>query len=118
MSNYIETVSNEGQTVRIEVSDDHRETGFARPGKSGAETSPAAQQAYQQMLDTIRVCANGMIDTIQGLASQPSGASLDFGIKIDGEAGAMIAKSIGDGQFKVSLSWRQAEPDKEKDEAG
>jgi hypothetical protein len=59
----------------------------------------------------VRICANGIIETLQGLNSLPNTASIDFAIKIDAEAGAMIAKSLGDAHFKVSLSWKQVEPE-------
>jgi hypothetical protein len=48
------------------------------------------------------------------MAALPSSASIDFSIKIHPEAGAMIAKSRDEGQFRVALSWKQ--PDSEKDE--
>jgi hypothetical protein len=67
------------------------------------------------MLNTVRICANGVIQTLQNLDTLPSAASIDFAIKIDAEAGAMIAKSLGDAHFKVSLSWKQVEPEAKDD---
>lgn len=116
MANYIETKTQNGFSLLIEVTEDSRgSAGFARSTETGDVSSEAAREAYGQTLATIRACANGVIDTLQGLEDQPSNASLEFGIKIDAKAGAMIAKSLGEGQFKVSLSWRQPEPEKDKD---
>lgn len=114
MAQYIETFTDDGKAIRIEVATDSKlgGVGFARHAAPDDVSSEATKDAYDQILKTIRGCANGMIDTIQSLEALPSTASIDFAIKVDPEAGAMIAKSGADAQFKVSLSWKQAEPDK------
>lgn len=118
MADYIETYTKDGVAIRIEVEADTKgAAGFARQASAGDVSSEAAKVAYDQTLETIRVCANGVIHTLQSLDTQPSAASIDFAIKIDPRAGALVAKSLGEGQFKVSLSWKQAEPDdKDKSE--
>ncbi len=115
MTDYIETTTKDGFTLLIEVSDDVKgAAGFGKL-KDDTDSSEASQAAYNQTLDTIRACANGVIDTLQDLEAQPSNAAIEFGIKIDAKAGAMIAKSMGEGQFKVSLSWKQPDPEKDED---
>ena len=115
MAHYIETFTKDGTSIRIEVDTDAKlgGVGFARQTPSDDVSNEATKDAYNQTLKTIRGCADGVIDTIQSLEALPSTASIDFAIKIDPEAGAMIAKSGADAQFRVSLSWKQAEPDKE-----
>ena len=116
MTDYIETQTKNGFIVLIEVSEDGKgAAGFGRPAASRDVSSETAKDAYNQTLATIRACANGVIDTLQGLEAQPSNASIEFGIKIDAKAGAMVAKSLGEGQFKVALSWKQPEPEKDQD---
>jgi len=117
MTDYIETKTGDGTPVRIEVEAIQKSgAGFAHPATSAEAADKAAKDAYNQVLGTIRACANGVIETLQGLDAAPNSASIDFAIKIDAEAGAMVAKSVGDAQFKVSLSWKQVEPDKEEEE--
>ena len=119
MIDFIETKTSDGTPIRIEVESSSRSgAGFARSSPStGAE---AAQDAYHQILNTIRACANGVIETLQNLEAAPSAVSINFAVKIDAEAGAIVAKSMNDAQFKISLSWKQVEPDadegKEKEE--
>lgn len=118
MTDYIETQTTDGGVVRIEVAADTKSgAGFGRQESSGDVSSEAAKAAYSQTLETIRTYATGVIQTIRDLETQPSAASIDFSIKIDSKAGAMIAKSLGEGQFKVSLSWRQAEPEAKPDKS-
>jgi len=116
MTQYIETFTDDGIAIRIEVeaTSKHGGVGFARQSPADDVSNETTKDAYDQTLKTIRGCANGVIDTIQNLEALPSSASIDFAIKIDPEAGAMIARSASDAQFKVSLSWKPAEPEKEK----
>lgn len=114
MTDYIETQTKDGKTLLIEVEFGAKgTTGFGRQSEEDKTAQEAARAAYAQALDTIRACANDVVDTLQELSTQPSAASIEFGIKFD-KAGAMIAKSTGAGQFKVSLSWKQPEPNAEK----
>lgn len=118
MADYIETQTQDGATLRIEVESLHKvSAGFSRQTPATNVSGEATKEAYNQTLNTIRACANGVIDTIKRLDSLPSAASIDFAIKIDAEAGAMIAKSLGDAHFKVSLNWKPVEANqKDKDE--
>lgn len=116
MADYIETQTKDGATIKIEVEAASKvAAGFSRPASPANVSHEGVKDAYDQTLRTVRTCANGMIETIQGLDTLPSAASIDFAIKIDAEAGPMIAKSLGDAHFKVSLSWKQVEPES-KDE--
>jgi hypothetical protein len=113
MTHYIETQTKDGSTIRIEVTDTSKVgAGFTRPATPTHISTEEAKDAYNQLLTTIKHCANGVIDTLQTLEALPSTASIDFAVKIDAEAGAMIARSREDAQFRVSLSWKQPEPEK------
>lgn len=112
MAEYIETQTKDGATLRIEVESTSKiAAGFSRQASAANVSNEGVKDAYDQILNTIRACANGMIETIQGLDTLPSAASIDFAIKVDAEAGAMIAKSLGEAHFKVSLNWKQVEPE-------
>jgi hypothetical protein len=117
VTDYIETKTSDGTIIRIEVqSTTKTATGFG--GRLPAPTNlsnETAATAYDQTLLAIRACADGVIKTLQNLEATPSAASIDFAIKIDADAGAMVAKSRDDAQFKVSLTWKQVEAD-EKEE--
>jgi hypothetical protein len=110
MIDYIETTAQDGTVIRIEVeSSKGTTTGFHRQASTPTNVSnETTRDAYHQTLSAIRACAAGVIDTLQKLETPPAGASIQFAIKIDAEAGALIAKSGGDAQFKISLSWKQA----------
>ena len=113
MADYIETKTRDGATIRIEV----ESTTKTAPGFGGRPAAPtdvsteAAADIFDQTLTTIRACANGVVETWQNLEATPSAASIDFSIKVDADAGVMVARSREDAQFKISLSWKQVEQD-------
>jgi hypothetical protein len=118
MTDYIETKTNDGTPIRIEIESVAKKVGagfspHAADGDGGAES----ENAYTQTLNTIRACANGVVETLQDLESPPSAASIEFAIKVDAKAGVLIAKVPGDSHFKVSLSWKQVEPEKQEEES-
>lgn len=116
MTHYIETKTKDGSTIRIEVEDTSKAApGFPRKTAATDVSSEAAKDAYQQTLQTIRACADGLVETIQNLQALPNSASIDFAIKIDAEVGALIARSRDDAQFRVSLAWKQTEAKGDKE---
>jgi hypothetical protein len=111
---YIETKAKDGSIIRIEVEPGAKtKTGFGGQAEPGTAGSKAAANAYEETLNTIRACANGMVDTLQSMATPPNAASLDFALKIDAGVGPLIAKSGSDVHFKVSLNWHQPDDEKE-----
>lgn len=117
MAYYIETQTKDGATLKIEVESTARTSaGFSHQATPANISHEAVGDAYDQTLQTVRACANGVIETIQGLNIQPNAATVDFAIKIDGEAGALVAKSLSDAHFKVSLSWKQVPPESKDDQ--
>jgi hypothetical protein len=108
MTHFIETTTKDGKKLRIEVEDTSKPSaGFTRD-KPTDVSNEAVADAYTQVLDAISGVAAGLLDTVQNLETAPTTAAVDFAVKIDGEVGAMVAKSRDDAQFRVSLTWKQA----------
>jgi hypothetical protein len=109
---YIETQTKDGSVIRIEVEAGSKtKTGFGAQADATV-SDKAVANAYDETLNTIRACANGMVDTWQSLDRPPNAASVEFALKVDAKAGPMIAKSGSNIHFKVSLSWKQPEAEK------
>ena len=118
MTDYIETKTNDGTPIRIEIESVARKVGAGfSPHAGDGDGAAEAENAYAQTLNTIRACASGVVETLQNLESPPSAASIEFAIKVDARAGVLIAKVPGDSHFKVSLSWKQVEPEKKEEES-
>jgi hypothetical protein len=66
-------------------------------------------EAVNKAMESIRQMAQRTILTIDALTNKPSLVELEFGIKLSTQAGALIAKTSGEGNIKVKLVWQRQE---------
>ena len=69
-----------------------------------------AGQRLESALASVREAAQATLDTLTQLS--PETVEVEFGIKLAGEAGALIAKTSAEGYFTVRLSWSPGDNDK------
>ena len=62
-----------------------------------------AGQRLESALDSVGAAAKATLHEMKKLS--PGAVEVEFGIKLAGEAGAMIAKASAEGHFTVRLSW-------------
>lgn len=111
MADYLETIVSDGGSILIEVETYARGTGFGK--MTEGERARKAEAAFGQALDTIRLAATSVIKTLGDVPERPDDVRVEFGIKFDAEAGAMLARGP-DAQLKVSLAWRREPEGKEE----
>jgi len=105
MSAIIHTNSSpEDSILLFEIS---RSNGQLRPEQlHPQELAVKSAQALDQAMGTIRGLANRTRETLDKLTQPPSEVEVAFAIKVDAEAGALIAKSNQEGNLRVKLVWR------------
>jgi Trypsin-co-occurring domain 1 len=104
MSELVRFEDRNGSVLLVEVDEEslgierirRDENGVVEAGKRLDEALAAAQP-------TIRT----VIQTLRGLA--PDEHEIEFGIKLNAEAGVVVAKSAVEGHFNVKLLWRRAD---------
>tara|TARA_R110002111_G_scaffold164386_3_gene230596 strand:- start:60157 stop:60480 length:324 start_codon:yes stop_codon:yes gene_type:complete len=92
----------EGATVIVEVD------GIAPSGQRPVGRSNVAQKAAQgfdQALDSLRPVVSNIIGKLKEMRA-PNEIKIEFGFKLNGELGAIIAKTEAEGNFKLSLTWK------------
>jgi len=62
-----------------------------------------AGRTIQQALESVRPAINSIAETLTPLA--PASWSVEFGIKLNAEIGALVAKTALEGNFVVRMSW-------------
>ena len=70
-----------------------------------------SQRAVNGAMGTIRLMANRTIATLDTMANKPSQVEVEFAIKLDAKAGALLASAGAEGSLKVKLVWNR---DKDK----
>ena len=99
--------------IKIEI-DATLQQGEIEAGRA-REIVEHAQDAFEQAMQTARASAEKFIEMANGLSQKSSKVKIEFGLKLDAEAGAMVAKASTSAHYKVTLSW---EPSKANDSKG
>lgn len=95
-----------GGEVLVEV--DER-PGVSRAGRSSARVMQEAKATFEQAVVGVRDAASAALAQFTSMTRAPDEVELKFGIKLDAEAGAVIARTGVQGQFEIKLRWRRAD---------
>jgi len=90
----------DGVEVFVEVDDDA--PGVQRAARDGRGFVDGGQK-LEQALATVRPTAERVLAAVRELA--PDQKEIEFGIKLNVEAGALIAKTAAEAHFTVKLTW-------------
>ena len=90
----------DGSSVLVEVDED---TYGVEAVSRTSEGVLEAGQRLESALASVRDAAQAALDAMSKLS--PETVEVEFGIKLAGEAGALIAKTSAEGHFTVRLSW-------------
>lgn len=100
-----------GDKGKIWVEVESAEEGvFAAGGENMLEKM---EDAFGEAMDTVQICAESFVSQVSGLAQQirPQEIGLEFGLAFKAEVGVVVTKASGEGNFKVSLTWKEAKPE-------
>jgi hypothetical protein len=86
---------------------------FDIPGEEVVLAAPEAGKAIAQLpnkletgLRAIRPAVGELVEALKG--SGPENISVEFGIKIGGETGVILAKGTAEVNFKVVMEWKRS----------
>ncbi|MET9648187.1 CU044_2847 family protein [Streptomyces syringium] len=97
------------------------EPGIARASRVGNLITSTAE-SFEAALDHVRRAADAALSGFRSMEARPDEVQIQFGVRLNAEAGAVIAKTSADGHLQVSLTWRRegvpAQPPAEPDGRG
>jgi hypothetical protein len=95
----------DGGSVLVEIDE--------QPGVSPAGRATGvlreARATFEKAIAEVRDAAGAALAQFTAMTRAPDEVELKFGLKLDAEAGAIIARTGIQGQFEVKLKWRRAE---------
>jgi hypothetical protein len=89
--------------VVIEV--DSRDPGFKSISRKPGEEIINVKEHFEGALDKVRAAAVSALQTFRDKSLNPDEVVLEFGVKFNVSAGAVIAKTAGEGHLAVRLTW-------------
>ncbi|MEV7801738.1 CU044_2847 family protein [Microbispora sp. NPDC088329] len=97
----------DGEPIVMEVADQDAE-GFQAVG-IGEFTIIEAKTRFEDSLRNVRDAAVRVLDTFRSQQLNPDEVELEFGVKFNAAAGAVVAKASTEGHFVVKLTWARQE---------
>ena len=94
-----------GGTVLVEPA---AEPGIAR-ASIASEAARNATETFQAALTGVRAAAAATMREFTSLPHQPDEVTVEFGVRLDAQAGAIIARSTLEGHLQVKLMWKKTE---------
>ncbi|MCA1603955.1 MAG: hypothetical protein LC775_00370 [Acidobacteria bacterium] len=91
-----------GGSVIVDVNE---EPGVTRVSRQGRVRD--ARATFETALTEVRNAATAALTQFQTMACQPDEVEIAFGVQLDAEVGAVIAKTSMQGNFEVKLTWRR-----------
>lgn len=98
-----------GGSVTVEVDE---EIGVTRVSRQGRVRD--ARQTFETALIEVRDAATAALAQFQTMTRQPDEVEITFGVQLDAEVGAVIARTSMQGNFEVKLKWQRRIPEKDE----
>ncbi len=90
------------ETILVEI-EETEETGITRA--TGGSRTGTAKVPFEQAIGKIQLVAKKLIGTLGDLAQRPDQIAVEFGFKLGGKTGVIIASTQTEANFKVRLTW-------------
>ncbi|MGA7312878.1 MAG: CU044_2847 family protein [Silvibacterium sp.] len=94
----------DGRTILVESTDGSADIGVKPVGAN--EFLQRAKDSFNDAIDKLRPAMDQLVERLTELKKCPSEMEIEFGIKLSAAAGAIIAATGTEANFKVKLSWR------------
>ncbi len=75
-------------------------------GRPGIAEKAAMQ--FEEALNRLGPLLKGLIGQLRNQVDTPDQISVEFGFKLSGDLGIIIAKTQAEGNFKLSVTWKGA----------
>lgn len=103
MKRLIEYQLADGSPIWVEV--DEPDTGGVKPVSRSGEVVEKAKQTFNEALDKVKPIAETIIDKLRNLSDSPDEVEVKFGLKMNAEAGAIIAVAGIEANYEITLKW-------------
>ena len=110
MGQLVEFGLNDGGTILVEVHEVSRAGVPVTRGIGGGQVTERARQTFEEAVQHVEPAAQAIITQLRGMTQAPDEVQVEFGLDLHAEAGAFIAAAGATANFRISMTWRRAEP--------
>lgn len=105
MRRLVEFPLEDGTSVWVEVEEMERPGPV--PAARGESVPERARQTFEAALEKVRPLAEAVVRQLRALADPPDEVEVEFGLKLNAEAGAVLAAAGTEAHYKVTLTWKR-----------
>jgi hypothetical protein len=98
-----------GQVIYAEVDLADSEVGVARATRRSDQVLRSTRESLESAMDVIQPAAEAVMRKIREIPIKPDEVTVEFGVKLSLAAGAIIASTSTEGNFKIAVTWRSDE---------
>jgi hypothetical protein len=93
--------------MKVEVDETDVDSGAIRACR-GSDAIQQAKGAFDDAIGMVKPATETIIAQFRTLSDPPDQASIEFGIKLNATAGAVIASTQVEANFQITLEWHRA----------
>ena len=105
MSQLVKMDLADGGSVLVEVEDAASE--HVTRGGRAEDLVTDASDTLEHALDQLGPVVKGVVSRLREAADWPDEVTVEFSIKLSADANVIIARTAGEANFRISMSWSQ-----------
>ena len=105
MPDLVEFTLADGSAVVVEAEELHP----ARVTRGGRQDGVVekADRTFEAAIERVGPASAVLVERLRSLADQPEEIEVEFGVKLNAEAGAIIARTSGEANFRIAVRWKR-----------
>lgn len=107
MSSFVKFQLSDGSAFVAEVDEVTEVHRVTRGADTRTELISESSQTFETALASVKQAAEALVDRLCDLAKPPDELTVEFGVKLSAETGALIAKASTDANFTITLKWKR-----------
>ena len=107
MKKLVEFPLEDGTSVLVEIDEPDVE-GVVRAARPG-EIAERATQTFEAAVEKIRPAAVAILKQVRDVSDPPDQVVVEFGVKLNAAAGAVLASVGAEANYKLTLTWKRAD---------
>ncbi len=104
MAKYVDFSLGQNENIRVEIADGEERV---TRGKDGKDVVEKATVAFEQALAKLKPMCAAIVRQIRDAVEQPEEFSVEFGVKLNAEAGVIVASTAAEANLKISIKWKK-----------
>jgi len=107
MKKYLEYELEGENSIIVEIDDFNNDGEIEEVCRDENKVISKSIMRFEDALDKVKPAATIIIDKLKNLSSPPDQIQVEFGLKMNAEAGAVIASTGVEANYKINLTWNK-----------